>query len=296
MSTPSLHPTATSTNDDGGEQRLSQRLSQLSTLGRQRRRSRTLSPTEWALSKTVGMHLESTPAFLAKTHPSLEQKIRSIQPPIDLPLDDLRAIAILMYRLLAIDLVRSLWIVYRQSGTGNLPSNLPGHPNVDTRIWPVEVQANMHDDPLAFVNRCLHTLDVRSEAYRSELRTKTGRWTSYTRSLECSLEQFVQHGLGPLRLEIDRHIAVVHYHHADGCLKRAYQAQKPNQSQVHALFFFFFFVSRMPMPLYSVDARSTLSNASVSSSTSKRSLDTKSTYSNDAFRYIWLLRRAHRHR
>ena len=205
------------------------------------RRHTPISPTKFALSKAMEINFDIIPDYLSKRNQAFEKKIHSILLST-INVDDLRKVAMLMCKIICLDLVHSLWIVYRKSGTGDLPSSLAIH-QVNTKIWPIEVQSYMkltkfqchtgEDNPsLTFVNHYLQQFNDQSKQYRIQLNTKTSRLMGYTRSLEHIIEKFVQQGLISKRIEIDREIALVQYHYTDVLLKRAFLVQNPNEDQV----------------------------------------------------------------
>jgi hypothetical protein len=199
--------------------------------------------------KINGIDFETIPDYLSRQNQAFENKIHSIRPPT-IQLEELREIAILIYKIMFLEIVKSLWIVYRTSGmggggggSGNLPSIILQINQLNMEIWPPEVQSYMklfkfnqninEDNPcLSFVNHCLYQLDDQSKEYHHQLNVKTSRLVDYTRSLEYVIEKFVQQGLQPLRIETDQQIALVQYHYTDGLLKRAYLAQNPTENQV----------------------------------------------------------------
>jgi hypothetical protein len=152
---------------------------------------------------------------------------------------------------MSIKIVSSLWIVYRKSGTGDLPSSTLSINPLDRKIWPKQIQALVQsshrssidqaaavDDDvcLTFVNDCLHELNMNHEQYRHELNVKTSRLLGYTRTMEDRIEKFVQQGLLTQRLDIDHQMALVQYHYIDELLHRVHLAQNPNEHQVRSLF------------------------------------------------------------
>ena len=219
------------------------------------RRHTPISPTKFALLKAMEIDFNTIPDYLSKTNQAFEKKIHSILPST-INVEDLRKVAMLMYKIICLDLVHSLWIVYRKSGTGDLSSTLAIH-QVDKKIWPIEVQTSMklskvqrhtdEDNPcLTFVNHYLHQFNDQSKQYRTQLNAKTSRLVGYTRSLEHIIEKFVQQGLISKRIEIDREIALVQYHYTDVLLKRAFLTQNPNENQVKLfqyIFLFLFFLT-----------------------------------------------------
>ncbi|CAF1429963.1 unnamed protein product [Rotaria sordida] len=119
-------------------------------------------------------------------------------------LDELRDIAILMHKIMSIDIVQSLWIVYRKYGMEEIQSKRPINVS-DAKFWPKEVSSlmkklkndNIIDESscLIFANQCLQELYNKKEHYRHELNVKTTRLSGYNFSMEYTIEKFVQQGL-----------------------------------------------------------------------------------------------------
>jgi len=206
------------------------------------RPSRIISPTKLALSNAMNIDFDRVPDYLSKSNPSFERKIASILPST-IHIEDLRKIALLMYKIISLQLVHSLWIIYQKSCMGHLPSPISTMKDIDTKICPIEVQSNMKlckfqfqnnesNPALIFVNHCLSQFNDESEQYRKHLNIKASHLVGYSRGLEHNIEKFVQKGLVSKRIEIDREIALVQYHYTDVLLKRAYLAQNPSENQV----------------------------------------------------------------
>ncbi|CAF4257173.1 unnamed protein product, partial [Rotaria sordida] len=172
-----------------------------------------------------------------------EKKLRTILPST-MNLDELRDIAILMHKIMSIDIVQSLWIVYRKYGVEKIQSKRPINES-DTKIWPKEVSSlmgqlkndNIIDESscLVFVNQCLQELYNKKENYRRELNVKTSRLSGYNRSIEYTIEKFVQQVLQSLHIEINEHIATVQYHYTDIIFQQTYFAQNPNANQIQLM-------------------------------------------------------------
>jgi hypothetical protein len=210
----------------------------------------SISLTQLILLKTIDVDFDVPPDYLSKQNPSFENQIRSVLPTTTITtnsVEQLRKIAILMYKIMCLDLVSSLWILYRKSGTGELQSTLPDINQVDTKVWPEEVQSymklskfkllekNEENTTLTFVNHCLCQLDDQREHYRQQLHAKKSRLVNFSYSSECTIRKLVQEGLAYQRLVIDRDMALVPYYHTDRLLHRAYLAQKPSQRQVRSV-------------------------------------------------------------
>ena len=234
------------------EQVLSQKLDQLSPFSRNHNEKQQSSRDFVQGQSMIGINFDFIPDYLSKTNKSFEKKIYCILPST-INLEELRDIATLMHKIMSIEIVHSLWIIYQKSGEGNLPSTtLPTTNQIDRKIWPIQVQSlmkkqspilpsiNDHNACLTFINHCLHELNMKSNQYRHELKVKASRLHGYTHSLECTIEKFIKQNLECSRIDIDQQIASVQYDYTEQILKRAYLSQNPNENQV-SLFELFVF-------------------------------------------------------
>ena len=158
-------------------------------------------------------------------------------------LEQCRSIAVLMYKLLCLEMIHSLWTTYRKSGRGELSTKFSMDGLSDRKVWPQEVYSflqleqvkTIEDDQLCFnlVHHCLRQLEEKSEEYRRELRTSTSNLSVYTPELEQILEKFVQQELRSLHIEFNYQMALVHYSYMDELLQRYYLTQHPTDIQVN---------------------------------------------------------------
>ncbi|CAF1344517.1 unnamed protein product [Adineta steineri] len=192
----------------------------------------------------TGIDFDLIPDYLCQTNQSFKRKVHSILPST-MNLEDLRAIAILIHKIFSIEIIYSLWIVYRKSGMGELQSTFQTN-QIGTKVWPKDVRSRIKtsqiqyiddddDACLTLVNSCLHDLNTKNNQYRRELIVKTSRLPGYNRSIEHIIEKFVQQRLHSLRIEIDQEIALVQYYYTDQILKRTYLDQKPNENQMEIM-------------------------------------------------------------
>ena len=200
-----------------------------------------------SLSKMIDMDLDIIPNYLSNMNPSFQTKMHCILPST-IDLEDLRNVAILVHKIVSIEIIQSLWIVYKKSGTGNLSFTLSLPKQVDRNVWPKEVQSlvkkspvsstNQYDLCLTMVNYCLNELSSKSNQYRHELNVLTSRLRNYSRSLEYTIEKFVQENLQQtLRMKIDQEITLIEYYYTDQILQRAYLTQNPTEKQVSCISF-----------------------------------------------------------
>ncbi|CAF1427995.1 unnamed protein product [Adineta steineri] len=232
------------------EQVLSQQLDQLSPFKQQPNQNEKQKSSKDMIQEqttNVVMDFDLIPDYLLKTNHSFEKRISCILPSND-HLEELRNITILIHKLMSIEIVHSLWIVYQKAGMGNLPSiTIPTIHEINRKIWLKEVRSLLkqqsqtedineidYDDDacLIFVSNCLHDFNNKSQQYRRELNLKTSCLSDYTRSLECIIEKFVKENLKYFRMETDQQIALVQYDYTDQILKRAYFTQNPNENQI----------------------------------------------------------------
>ncbi|CAF4134164.1 unnamed protein product [Rotaria sordida] len=225
------------------EQVLSKELGQFSPFKiNSTKKQITRFPIEIILSKTIGSEWQSIPDYLCSKNPSFETKFRTILPST-MNLDEIRDIAILMHKIMSIDIVQSLWIVYRKYGMEEIQSKRPINVS-DTKFWPKEVSSlmkqlkndNIIDESscLIFANQCLQELYNKKEHYRHELNVKTTRLSGYNCNMEYTIEKFVQQGLQSLHIEINEYIATVQYHYTNLIFQHTYFAQNPNTNQIQS--------------------------------------------------------------
>ncbi|CAF1339014.1 unnamed protein product [Adineta steineri] len=200
--------------------------------------------TKLTLMKLLRIDFNEIPFYLFKTNQSFDKKIRSILPTTD-KLEQLRSIAILMYKIICINMIRSLWIVYQKSGMGELQTNLLSINQLNRKVWPKEILLLLNENQIVninhdnacstLVNHCLCQLNDKSEEYRRELRLNTTRLSDYTPNMEYIIEKFVEQGLIGLRIEIDCQIALVKHDYIDEILKQQYLAQNPTAIQIESV-------------------------------------------------------------
>lgn len=215
------------------EQRLSQQLQLLSPFRH---------PSATTLVK--GMDFDITPHYLAEDDPTLENTLRSLAEPCLPLLNKLCPIAVLMHKIQCIELVRMLWLIYRQSGTGNLPTPFPIDRS-SAKIWPEEVRSVAlsqtdswmmdldEDDPcLSFVDQQLGELLGHLAKYELVLQAKQRSLSDYTPAIDGELRKMVHRGLEFQRMEVGLHRDMVEYDFIDTLLKRNHEGLELNPQQV----------------------------------------------------------------
>ena len=174
-------------------------------------------PKEFILSKIVRIDFNEMPDYLSNANHLFQMKFSSIVPNSK-NLEGLRSIAILMYKIICIEMFSQLWEIYQQLCMGELQIASPLIvKQIDRKFIPNEI--------VSLINHCLCQLDAKNEEYRRELRSNTCSLSNYTPHIEQCLKEFVQEGLKCLRLEIDCQIALIQYYYTDEILQRQFLTQ-----------------------------------------------------------------------
>ncbi|CAF4782263.1 unnamed protein product [Rotaria sp. Silwood1] len=228
----------------------SQKFSQLFTSANEQqkkkddptRRNPTVSYSELNLRQLIGFDIDKVPQYLNHTNDSFQKIIHSIRPTMTVNrLEELRHIAILMYKLFLLEKLELLWTMYRRSGTGNLELSTPIE-QMNRNIWPKEVRTrielihNKHISNnnlyLTFVEQCLGKLYEKNEECQRQLRYRTGHLVDYTWAMEETIKKFVQQGFMYQSVEYACQIALVQYNYREAMAKRQFLHENPNQNQV----------------------------------------------------------------
>ncbi|CAF3873658.1 unnamed protein product [Rotaria sp. Silwood1] len=228
----------------------SQKFSQLFTSANEQqkkkddptRRNPTVSYSELNLRQLIGFDIDKVPQYLNHTNDSFQKIIHSIRPTMTVNrLEELRHIAILMYKLFLLEKLELLWTMYRRSGTGNLELSTPIE-QMNRNIWPKEVRTrielihNKHisnnDLYLTFVQHCLGKLYEKNEECQRQLRYRTGHLVDYTWAMEETIKKFVQQGFMYQSVEYACQIALVQYNYREAMAKQQFLHENPNQNQI----------------------------------------------------------------
>lgn len=191
------------------------------------------SHKEATISGNVNDDFEKIPSYLSKTNEAFEKTIHQISSVKHIK-KELRQIAILMYKIMSIQMSYSLWTIYLKSGIGTLNSDQPHA----IKVWPIEVkslvmkQATNEDETcLSYVNNYLRHLDEKMKRYQTELNTKKGHLNIDTHIIQM----FVQQGLESYRMETEHKITLVQYDYNDYVLEMEYLQHHPSKHQVRYL-------------------------------------------------------------
>jgi hypothetical protein len=238
------------------EQNLSEKMSQLSTSATHRKH-----PIK--IMKEIRDQLEIIPNYLTKHNKSFKELMHRVLSSItaaateesknnDNNIDELRKIAILLYKIMVIQTYQYLWDIYLKSGTGQLiiPSETKQKLSYSTTlpIWPKEIKTivlsnnkdktNENEICLKFVNEQLNELQRHLKSYQQELNIQANNYQGYTLSIQEIIKTYVEQNLNAsLHKKIEHQVELIYYDYHIRALKLEYFQHKPNEYQV--CFFFF---------------------------------------------------------
>ncbi|CAF1403885.1 unnamed protein product, partial [Rotaria magnacalcarata] len=161
-------------------------------------------------------------------------------------MDELRKIAILIYKIMVIQTYQYLWKTYLKSGTGQLiiPSETKQKLSYSTTlsVWPKEMKAivlsnkkdttNENEICLKFVNGHLYALQHQLKQYQQELNIKANNFQGYTISIQEKLMTYIELNLNSsLSKKIEHQVELIHYDYHIQALQLEYFQHKPNEYQ-----------------------------------------------------------------
>ncbi|CAF3845136.1 unnamed protein product [Rotaria sp. Silwood1] len=198
------------------EQILSQKMAQLST---------NATDEQEFIIKSIQNALNKIPIYLAKQNASFQQLLNQAISTIRIEAlnshrDELRDIAILLYKIMLLQIYHRLWTTHLKSGMGQLindsekqfiyPTNL--------QIWSKEI-------------KYISELDHQLKQNQMEWNRKANNFNGYTFIVEKLMEKYIEQNLCSLHMEIEHQIELVHYDYHIQALKQAYDRHHPNEYQ-----------------------------------------------------------------
>ena len=219
------------------EQNLSQQMSQLST---------DVTVNKECLLPKIKFDMERIPDYLTKHSTSFKKMLTqalsnvTASPGSDHSptIDELRKIALVIYRIMTIQTYRLLWTAYLLSGTGQLitPSTTKPAYSITVAIWSKEIKTatktDENDPCLKLVNDHLQALDDQFKKSQIDLNLKANDFPGYSLPMQKIMEAYIEQNLSSFRSEIEHQVELVHYdYHIQG-LKLGYLQQNPNNYQV----------------------------------------------------------------
>ena len=182
----------------------------------------------------------------------------------------LRSIILLTYKTKLIEMIQSLWKVYRQSGIDQF--NIDPHIRIlDRHVWPKEIQLLMNElhtllfgtrtntfSPftmryprnahtyLTFIDSCIHALQKKHDDYQNMLTADIYDIPDYENQFQERINRFIQQQLIPIKIQIDCHIELIYLEYKDELYRRQLASIILNDGQVllfrsflHSIILFF---------------------------------------------------------
>jgi hypothetical protein len=180
------------------------------------------------------MHaMETIPEYLSRGNKPFEEMLRQASTVIPNETSALRRMALLMYHVVSIALIHSLWTIYLRSGTGAIHSDQ----GQCVRSWPREVQSSVvtksdnNDDAAAcqlYTETYLRLLEKKLKQCQTELNAVQ----AHLHTVTTVVESYVQQGLQAQRRDTEHKIALVQFDVNDQALEIAFAQQQPSHHQV----------------------------------------------------------------
>ncbi|CAF4406564.1 unnamed protein product, partial [Rotaria magnacalcarata] len=229
------------------EQNLSERISQLST-------NTTNEKEPIMIMKEIKDQLEMIPNYLTKknkafkemVHQTLSSTTTTTEEKSNNNANELRRIAILIYKIMVIQSYRYLWKNYLKSGTGQLfirsKTEQKLFYSITLPIWPKEIKTivlsntknkiNENDICLKLVNDQLYGMQHQLNKYEKELNIQATNVEGYSPSIHKIIMKYVEQNLNlSFHRKIVHQVNLIHYDYHIRALELEYFRHKPNQYQ-----------------------------------------------------------------
>ncbi|CAF4346625.1 unnamed protein product, partial [Adineta steineri] len=176
--------------------------------------------------KYIQDEIEKIPDYLMKRNKVFKQLIYETLTTMSIStstnnMEDLRKIAISIYKIMVIQTYQLLWAAYLKSGMRQLiiPSKTQRAYSTMLPIWPKEIklllQADKHvnenETYFNFINAQLHELDDQLKQNQMKLNIKANHFQGYTLSIQNIIETYIEQHLHCLRMEIEHKIELIQY-------------------------------------------------------------------------------------
>ncbi|CAF1471414.1 unnamed protein product [Adineta steineri] len=262
---------------EGEEKCLSQKLSQLLTSEDDRKQineNKRSPPSTSTIVSTISKKIkfdhdyqqennsdddiveEIIPNYLLINHTHFQQLFHALTSTTatSLTIEDIQEIALLLRQITILNLQRSLWNIYLQSGIGKLETDYHQSriPSESVFLWPSEVKSTLsmknkkqqqqqnelttinHDTCLKYVNKMLDQYMNHLIDYEKKLKNKNFRLNNlFTLQIKDNLIRYVeQQEIKMIRIEIESKIAIVKYNYQDHLIEWEYNQLIPNTYQL----------------------------------------------------------------
>ncbi|CAF1336698.1 unnamed protein product [Adineta steineri] len=165
-------------------------------------------------------------------------------------IEKLRSIAILIYKIYALDLEKSLWNHYLKAATGILIAN-----EFNLKICPKDIQTKLELAPLLttttnndsnqiqindkyyvrFIHEHLRKFNEKQRQLKPKLSRKKARFHAYTNKIEDTLKIFIRQNIRALRLEYEHEIKSVEFEYRERIFEHALQQQSNTIEQIELI-------------------------------------------------------------
>ena len=225
------------------------------------RLSTNITNEKETLLKDIKIEVEKIPNYLTKQNKSFKQMLYQSLSTMNITIpknnmDELRKLAVGIYKIMFIQTSHTLWMTYLKSGMGQLisPSQEPPIYPTNLRIWPKQVKVILKSSTRmdktdeneicnTFVNNYFHELDSELKKYQFELNIKINNFNGYTLTIQQMIETYIETNLRSFRKKIQHEIELIHYDYHIRALKLEYLRQNPNKYQVYFIYTFFYRMS-----------------------------------------------------
>jgi hypothetical protein len=204
------------------------------------------------MMKLLEKEMNKIPHYLTKKNESFKQLIDQALLTGKVPTSNknreaTRNMALVIYRILFIQIYFDLWTTYLKSGLGQLfhqseeqttyPKNL--------QIWPKDVkqiiqqfvnlhEGNENDICQRFIRNYLSNLDNQLKQYQIELNKRKDNFPSDTSLvIQKLIETYIKQNFSPIQMEIEHHTELIKYNYHIRALKFQYYQNNPNEYQVY---------------------------------------------------------------
>ena len=223
---------------------LSQQMTQLST-------TTTTNRQQYCIEE-ITIAVNRLPDYLTRRNKLFQLMLRTVLSTRTVDanhrdMEDLRQIAIAVYKIMFIQTHQLLWTTYRMAGMGQIPIS-SGEPSIySTNIpsWPKQVreavtsagaaETHVNEHSLAYVNHYLNEWNKHLELNRTDLNIKANKFTAYTLLLQRTIEAYIERNLSVVRAKIEHQVELVVYEYHIQALKVEFNCQKPSAVQVCVL-------------------------------------------------------------
>ncbi|CAF4548417.1 unnamed protein product [Rotaria socialis] len=147
---------------------------------------------------------------------------------------ELRQMAILIYRIKSEQIFQSLWITYLKSGTGQLHINQRG-----PSVWPTQVQTivkqannaadNQNDACMKLVQERLDEFKTKIQQYEIQINNLKHRLQGNKEAIFRTIETFIQQNQENFRQKMEHKIKLVQYDYNDRALELEFLRQNPSE-------------------------------------------------------------------